>query len=178
MTNFVALLSRQFLLAAALSSPISEHPISHHCPAHPGAAIAPSIDHEDWYMPVQSSPCPAPSSSKVPSHCQSSTHSSPRVPQPFPDIPPLDEPNWPRQKPDSTKRSISMSSIAQRTQSSNIGEGVKIITFVEIICWLEDGELPHHAILPESFASEIILQRGHVVLGQAGIEKVRKFFSI
>ncbi len=42
-----------------------------------GAAIAPSVDHEDWYMPVESLPCLAPSSSKVISHRQPSTHSSP-----------------------------------------------------------------------------------------------------
>ncbi|SJL15314.1 uncharacterized protein ARMOST_18807 [Armillaria ostoyae] len=139
------------------------------------AAIAPSVNDDDWYMPVQSSPCPAPSSSKVSSHRQPSTGSSPRVPQPFPDIPPLDEPDWPRQKTDHGKKSISTSSTAQPTQSSNIGEEVKVAALVEIICWLEDGELPHHAIMPESVAGEVILQCGHVVLGQAGIEKVGSF---
>ncbi len=114
-------------------------------------------------MPVQSSPCPAPSSSKasgrhpssismrsspcptssssnVSSRRQSSTPPQPsgaRIPQPFLDLPPLEEPDWPRHPPAQTCGSATKLSAGAHAASSTAGAMTPVLNFVEIICWIE-----------------------------------------
>ncbi|KAK0215115.1 hypothetical protein IW262DRAFT_1300341 [Armillaria fumosa] len=116
-------------------------------------AAAPNSNVNDWYLPANSSPTPTSSKSANVSHHSPSPGigvcSSSRIPQPFPDILPLDKTNWPH----CSGSRGSMSSATKQAETSTPAS-----TSVKIICWLQ-----------------VVLQQRHIILGKAGIEKVGSF---
>lgn len=89
---------------------------------------------------VRSSPCLTLSSSNVLSRHQSSTPPQPsgvRIPQPFPDLLPLEEPNWPQHPPAQIHGSAMKLSVGVHAASSTAGAMTPVLSFVEIICWIE-----------------------------------------
>ncbi|SJL18523.1 uncharacterized protein ARMOST_22116 [Armillaria ostoyae] len=158
--------AQQLFTCCASLAPIKRKPRPSSTPGQSSVARSSKSDDDDWLQPVQSS-----------SPCPSSSASSSQVPQPFPELPPLDEPCWPHQPPTQARSSAMRPSSSKGTDASTAGSGpaAPALIFIEIICWLEDGQQPVHAIVPKSPTGEIVLQESKLIVGEAGIEKVGTF---
>ncbi|KAK0209805.1 hypothetical protein EDD18DRAFT_1348552 [Armillaria luteobubalina] len=113
-------------------------------------AAAPIFDGDGWFFPVDSSPCPPSSKLGKVSCCgvsspvamSDSRPSGSRIPQPFSDLPPFDEPDWPHLPPAQTIHSAKKSSITVVVESPTIVTARPAPTSMKIICWLEVRPIP------------------------------------